>query len=369
MPFMQHHSPETDRPAGSVRAAAISGLIVLALAGCQPEQPPADESAPVGQAVRVAEVESNRAPTRLRLPGVTRAVDRADLAFLLSGQLAERLVRRGETVTVGQPLAVLTNPQLMPGVATAEARVRELREQLDQLERDTQRLDNLHQRGLVATEELDRVRARRNAAREALDQARAGLEEARNQLAEATLRAPFDGRIVDLPVEVGEFVSAGRPAVVLGAPERLEVAISLTAAQADAIEPGDRVAVRRLDGGGQVTGTVREVGLAAPANPARAVIDLPADEPGWAPGQSVHVALSFSGGQALQVPLDALIDSGSGLPQVFRVRDGRAEAVTVIPGRLDAGHVAVDGELEVGDRVVVGGQGQLLDGERVRVLE
>jgi multidrug efflux system membrane fusion protein len=317
----------------------------------------------------VAEVGNGRPPVRLRLPGVARAVERAELAFLHAGQLAERRVRRGERVSAGQALAILHNPSLMPGVAAAEARVRELDEQLERLEREAERLTDLHERGLISTDELDRVTAQRNAARQARNQAEASLTEAREQLAEATLRAPFDGQVVDLPVEPGQFVAAGRPVVMLSAPERLEIAVDLSARQSRRIEVGDSAVVRSLDTGQRLTGTVTERGLAEPGRAAPAVIALPeAAWPEWTPGQAVHVELAWSGEAQMSVPLDALIDTGDGLPHVFRVVADQVELVSVIPGALDGGRVRVDGELEAGDEVVVAGHGQLLDGENVRVL-
>lgn len=369
-------TPKTDRSAGLRPVAgrlAAGGLVALAalvgLAGCGEAPTPTAPTAESGQPVRVATVATDAPPTRLRLPGVTRAFERADLAFLHAGHLAERHVRRGEAVQADQALAVLQNPSLMPGVAAAQARVHELDERLGQLQRETRRLENLHERGLVATEELDAVRSRRNAAQQARVRASAELDEARDQLEEATLTAPFAGRVVDLPVEPGQFVSAGQTVVTLSAPDRLEVVVDLAARQAGGPAPGDEARVRRLDGGQQLTGTLREIGLPAPGRPARAVIDLPdtaaAD---WLPGQAVHVELAWSSEPALLVPLDALIDTGDGLPHVFRLREGRADLVSVIPGGLDGGRVRVSAQLDAGDEVIVAGHGQLLDGERVRVL-
>lgn len=368
-------APLTDRPASLPAAARRIGAAVALLAllagtiACSGEpaaQAPAPES---GQPVRVAAVSDGKPPVRLRLPGVTRAVERADLAFLHSGQLAERLVRRGEEVTVGQPLAILHNPTLMPGVSAAEARVRELDAQFERLERETQRLSDLHERGLVSTDELDRVQAQRNATRQARSQAQASLDEARDQLAEATIRAPFSGRVVALPVEPGQYVAPGQPVISISAPEHLEVAVDLSARQARLLAAGEPATVRRLEGGPRLGGEIREIGLPEPGKPATAVIDIHESAwPDWAPGQAVHVELSWSGGKRLSVPLDALIDTGDGLPHVFRLRDGHAELMSVVPGELDAGRVRIDAELEPGDEVIVAGHGQLLDGERVRVL-
>jgi len=367
--------PITDRPASLRRAlrliSPVLGLLALALGATACSNGPEAEGEPPapGQPVRVAVVDDAQPPARLRLPGVTRAVERADLAFLHSGQLAERPVARGERVEAGQALAVLHNPALMPGVSGAEARVRELDEQFERLERETERLANLHERGLIATDELDRVRAERNATRQSRSQAQASLEEAREQLAEATIRAPFAGRVAALPVEVGQFVSPGRTVVSLSAPERLEIAVDLSARQARTLAEGDSATIRRLEGGQRANGVIREIGLSAPGQPATAVLELNGAEwPEWAPGQAVHVELAWTSEDRLSVPLDALIDTGDGLPHVFRVRDGHAELLSIIPGELDGGRVRVSGELEPGNEVIIAGHGQLLDGEKVRVL-
>jgi RND family efflux transporter MFP subunit len=366
------NAPTTDRPT-SLPSRALRALVLavtaLALAGCSDDPAPPADADELGKPVRVATVSTNGAEVRLRLPGVVRAVDRADLAFLHAGHLAERRVRRGEAVSEGQALAILHNPALMPGVAAAEARVRELDEQFERLERETERLKNLHERGLISTDELDRVTAQRNAARQGRNQARASLSEAREQLAEATLRAPFDGRIVALPVEPGQFVSPGQTVIALSAPERLEVALALSSRQARRFGPGDEVSVRSLDTNRRLSGTLREAGLPEPGRPANAIIELPQTAGAeWSPGQSVHVDLAWSGGNVMSVPLDALIDTGDGLPHVFRLADEHAILVSVTPGALDRGRVRIEGALEAGDRVVVAGHGQLLDGERVRVL-
>jgi HlyD family secretion protein len=53
------------------------------------------------------------------------------------------------------------------------------------------------------------------AAQAQLDEAKAMLDAAKAQLAQATLRAPFSGTIVSVPVEVGEVVAPSVPALIL----------------------------------------------------------------------------------------------------------------------------------------------------------
>ena len=364
-------TPATDRPASSWANALVFGaLLALATTACQrnpePEAPP---GGPQVQPVRVALVESGSNATSLRLPGVTRAVDRADLAFLHGGHLAERLVKRGQHVNTGDALAILHNPALMPGVTSAEARVREIDRQLEQLDRETQRLENLHERGLVATDDLDRTRSRRDALVESRQAAESALGEAREQLEEGTLRSPFAGQVVEFMAEPGQHVAAGQPILSMVAPDRLEVAVSVPTRQAQQLTTGQAVTVRQVDGTSFINGEITEIGPAGTGHPSRVIVTLPTDlTPRWLTGQSVHVDIGLAGVPALTVPMAAVIRPAAGSPRVFRVRDGVAERIEVAPGTLRDGRITVNGELTADNEIVVAGHGRLLDGDVVRVL-
>jgi RND family efflux transporter MFP subunit len=343
-------------------------LAVLLLAGCEarsgPGEPPVVERR---SPVRVVEVGLSAPSRELRLPGLVRAAQRSEPAFLHAGYLAERFVARGDRVTAGQRLASLQNPALAPSLAAAEARVREQDERLLQLEADYQRARELHERGLGSAELLDRTLAQRNATREARAQALAGVTEARDQLADAVLRAPFDAIVSDLLVEPGDFVGPGQPILVLSGADGLEVELQLPEGVAPQLAPGDPVEVRAVATGRRAAGRIRELGLARAGRPAPAVIALQ-DADDWEPGLSVHVVLSHAAVAAMTVPLGAIMDPGAGQTRIYRVIDGRAVLTPVVVGRLVGTHVEITGELAAGDRVVVAGHQQLLDGEAVRVL-
>ena len=365
-------TPITDRPASSVLFSLIAGLVLLLGApACDRNEQPTDiDTASAAQPVRTALVEAGHSEYTSRHPGVTRAVERAELAFLHGGQLAQRLVQRGQSVTVGDALAILHNPALMPGVSSAEARVREIDRQLEQLSRETERLENLHERGLVSTDELDRTRSRRDALKESRQAAIAVLNEAREQLEEGTLRAPFSGNVVEVHAEPGQYVGPGQAILTLVAPDRLEVAISVPVSQARLLESGGTAWVRQVDASAAIKAEITEIGLGEPGRTPGVIVTLPTDRQGhWSTGQAVQVELSINSADMLMVPLAAVISPAHGMPRVFRVRDGIVELLAVNPGVLRNGKVAIDGDLEAGDEVVVAGHGRLLDGERVRILK
>lgn len=347
----------------------VPAVVLLMLAACDGLPSPEDAPRVVEHVmpVRVAEVEFSADAREIRLPGVVRAVQRVEPAFLQAGHLAERFVARGERVTAGQRLASLENPVLGPTVTAAEARVRELDERLRQLDADHERARELHRQGLASAELLDRTLAERNATREARVQARAGVTEARGQLAVAVLRAPFDAIVSDLLVEPGDFVHAGQPVLALAGGGGLEVEVHLPEDVARRLAPGAAVEVRAVHTGRRVAGRIREVGQARQGRPASAIATLE-EAPDWEPGVSVHVAVEPAGESALTVPLGAIVDPGTGQTRVFLVVNDRAVLVPVTVGRLVGARVTVAGELAAGDRVVTAGHQQLLDGEAVRIL-
>lgn len=366
------NGPLTDRSASPVRS--WSALLLVALAapalsacgdtGAGPDPATASHARPV----QVAVAREQTLGQSLRLPGSLRSAQRARPAFLHAGYIAERTVALGSRVSTGEILATLHNPALQPGVLAAEAGVREAQEQLAQLERDTERLVELRARSLVSEDELERTRSRRDSAREVLASAQARLAEAREQFAEASLRAPFSGVVMDVHVEAGDFVSAGQPVLELADTSRLELRIELPAARAAAMGIGDAVDILRSRDGAQRPGRVREIGGALPGRTQPVIIELDPTDETWLPGEAVYAVINASTAPAVFVPLAAIVNPGTGTSRVYRVNDDRAEAIEIRSGLLVDGWVAVDGPLREGDQVVIAGQATLLDGEAVSIL-
>ena len=360
--------PKTDRSAGSFHRVVVALFAALVLAGCRDAPPPAEPEGPPPRPVRTEPVIELPAQDIVRFPGVIRATERASLAFLQSGYLAERRVERGDRVVAGQLLAVLHNPALQPGVAAARGAVAEAEARRNQLQRDTERLQRLVERELVAADELEQVRAQRDAAAATLDQARARLDEAVAQLEEAGLRAPFAGRVSELHLEPGDFAAAGQPVLDLADADALEIEIRLPAHRVAALREPSGLPVRRVVDGRRFPARRVAVGQAAPGRTAPAVLALEAED-GPAPGDAVDVELVFDAPAGFGVPLSAILNPGTRVSRVVRVRNDRAEHVAVQVGRLQGRHATVFGDLAAGDRVIVSGHAQLLDGEPVRVLD
>ncbi|MCP1728333.1 RND family efflux transporter MFP subunit [Natronospira proteinivora] len=331
-----------------------------------------DKEVDARPAVRLATVRDAPALEWQRFPGVLRARERSQPAFLHPGTLAERPVAEGDRVQQGEILASLHNPSLAPKAAAAQGRVEELKANIRQYQQELTRAQALRERDLISQEEVDRLQARLDATREARKQAQANLTEAREQLAELQLRAPFEGEVIEVLAEAGDFVSAGQPIVRLAGLGELEVEIRLPATLAKEVDGDTVVRLSRPLQGGQFEARLKRLGHGG-RDMAVAVVTLPRDND-LAPGQVVHVHFGRQHSGAVQVPLTAVLDPGGHQPSVYRVVESNneqsltVERVQIAPGRFRGDWVDVHEGLTIGDRVVIAGQGRLVNGGSVRVL-
>lgn len=316
--------------------------------------------------VRTAPVEPSPSHRTIDLHGLTRAADRAQLGFTQPGRLARRPATEGDRVERGDALAVLDDAPLRAQLAAAEAQVTGLEVRLDQLQVELDRAERLVEQDALPSQKRDEARSSADALTASLSAARAGRDEAARQVREATLRAPFDGLVMATLASPGEVVGAGTPVLILQG-QGGEVVVEVPQALYSSIEPGAPARVRLVALDRELAGTVRSVGR-SPAGPGRLFAVVVALEQQVDPGLSAVVELQIPLEPGLAVPLRAIADPTGGRPVVWTVRDGVAREVGVQTGALVDRLVSVDGDLDLGDAVVVAGLVALADGAEVEVV-
>jgi Putative peptidoglycan binding domain len=183
------------------------------------------------------------------------------------------------------------------------------------------------------------------------------------------------GQAVFLPQSVridkvtGELGGSAQPGgqVLDATSGTLEVQVALDPSQQDEVKTGDRAQIT-LPGNTSVTGKVDRIGKVAQVpdgqNTGAGAATIPAyiglDDPDPARGLDqapVQVNITTKGVEsAMSVPVTAIVGQSGGGFAVEVVRaDGRRELVAVKLGLFDTagGRVQVEGDLRVGDRVVV----------------
>ena len=322
---------------------------------------------PVSRVVVVTEAEAGPLVREHRYGGVVQAAQRADLTFTLSGRVEQRPAEIGATVKRGAILAVLDRRPLRNALSAARARRTTLTTQLEQSGRDAKRAERLRSANAIGAEELEKTVAGRDTLSAQLAAANAEVAEASRLLGEATLRAPFEGTVIDVRVEPGEFAQAGRPAILLSGEKLAEVEVEVPESLRSIVSVGESAAIRfPLAGGTEVTGTILRVGRAAAGagRLIKVVVALPKDS-GAAPGATAEVVLKTTSRAALTVPIAAIVDPSGSRPAIFRVNEGIATLVSLELGDIYGDKVVVRSGIAAGDHVVTAGHANLISGEQV----
>ena len=339
-------------------------VLCLALAG------PALAADPEPRPVRVQTVTLTPEQRVLELSGSVQARTLATLAFRVGGKITSRPVEVGDVVHAGQLLARLDPQDLQLQLQAAASAVTAAEADAVQARAELARYQSLGSRSpAYLASEYDRRVAASRMADARLTQAARQYALARDQAAYGSLTADADGVITSLPVQVGQVVSAGEPAVTLAHSDQVEVSVDVPENRLAEVRATQMVTISLWAAPGQtLAGRVREVGaLADPATRTFTVkvtvLDAP---PGLlALGMTANVLFTVPAGSAIAlIPASAITDQ-DGHPAVWVLdpaqgtpKPAERRPVTIAGYRED-GEVAVSEGLKAGDQVVTAGAASL----------
>lgn len=349
----------------------LSMSIALLAAGCQRAEPPGTSAMP--PVVSTAPVEP-QASAGLGLSGTVRARVEAPLAFQVGGRIAARRVDAGQTVQAGQVLFELDPSDLEQAVRAAEADTAAAEAALRTAQADLERVRTLAAQGFVSTQATDRAQLAVREATSRRDAAQARLAQVRNGRAYAQLRAPAAGVVTDVSAQPGQVVAAGQPVATLAQAGAREVEVFfpdtvLPPATGQILLPDGRtVALALREAAPMVDALARtrraryRADALPPELPLGAVVSTLFTLPSQ-PHAIVDAGASPVG--IWRVPVGALDERAEG-PRLWRVRDGRLQALPVRVLRVDDRHAVVAAALQTGERVVALGTHLLQEGMAVQ---
>jgi membrane fusion protein, multidrug efflux system len=239
---------------GSPCAIVLAALAVLTPnSGCRREAsaegPEHTESAGAGapKRVRCAPLEARTVRAQVVLHGTVAPLpDRdAQIAPQVAGRIVEVLVREGDRVTRGQPLARIEDAALADQAKQAGAQVTKAAAETNLARTTRDRVARVVDRGIAARQELDDAQARLATAQAGETEARAAAGIASRQLERATVRSPLGGVVLKLFRKTGELVDGtpATPVLEVGDPTHLELVATATAADLVRVHARDPAAV------------------------------------------------------------------------------------------------------------------------------
>lgn len=307
---------------------------------------------------------------QLSAVGTLQAQSEAEVASEVDGTVTGIAFEEGSRVPAGKVLVQLDASKLRAALHAAEATAVQARTQADNLELQVERNRGLLAQGAISKQAFDDLQASYRSARAQLDQAEANAALSRQQLADATIRAPFAGRVGERTFDVGDYVRKGDPLFSVTDDDTLQVRFTVPEGYAGRLHPGSTMQVkvpnvpdRWFDG---------EVYFVSPTvDPLNRTVTLKAGVPNpdgkLRSGSSADVRLVLERrAGAIVIPEAAIVPSDQ-LMLVFLVRDGRARRTPVQVGARTEGRVEILSGVSAGDTVVTAGQQRLEDGTPVTV--
>jgi RND family efflux transporter MFP subunit len=395
-----------------VVALAVTAA-TLASGGCDNGRPAgatAPSEADTPRKVRLIPAAAGTLPVTVTATGTLAAEDQVVLNTKVAGRLTELPVDLGSVVTAGDVIAVLDRTdfelrveQARTALAQARARlglpaedagdalkpgdaslVRQAKAVLEQQRLNRGRMVELHRDGIVAKSELDTAEADYRVAEarynEALEEVRSRaalvaerrtqLRIAEQQLADATLRAPFDGAVRERHLSVGGYLDVGAAVVTIVKMHPLRLRLAVPERAATRVGVGQTVDVR-VEGEQQVArGTVARVSPAVDEATRTVMIEaeVPNTQNELRPGAFATGEIVIDpDAPAILVPFSAVV-TFAGVSKVLGVADGRVvekrvrlgrragDTVEVLDGVASGEPLIVEpGNLTTGQAIVAGG--------------
>jgi RND family efflux transporter MFP subunit len=307
------------------------------------------------QTVVVKAAEEGKINDSLRAIGDGDAARSVAVTPLVSGQIAELMIKSGQRVKAGDVIATLDDD--VEKIATQTAKVA--------LQAATNKL--------TRNEDLKKIisQAEYQDTQTAVETARLVASAAELALERRIVRAPIDGIAGIVNVEVGDYVTVSTPLVTLDDRSKLLVDFWVPERFTGLVKEGQEVAARPIarpgkSFPGKIAAIDNRIDPASRTLHVRAEIENQGDE--LRAGQSFEVVVNLPGDMWPSVsPLAIQWDSTGSY--VWRVNaDKKVERVSAAIIQRNQDDVLVDGGVKPGDQIVIEGLQQLKPGATVKIF-
>ncbi|RWL18478.1 MULTISPECIES: efflux RND transporter periplasmic adaptor subunit [Mesorhizobium] len=292
----------------------------------------------------------------IRISGLTEADKRAVLATRVAGVIDKLPVKQGQRVKTGDLVLMLAAEEKLSAVSNAKQLLVQRQAELDAALR-------LAKTGNLPKLQLDTARSNLTSAQALLETAQAELD--RNEV-----KAPFDGVIDRVPVELGSSVMQGGEVATILSLDPVIARGEVSERDLGYLKIGDKANVR-LVSGQNVEGTVRYISRDASSatRTFRVEIAIPNPEGTIPAGMTAEIALSAQPTDAVILPRSVVTLGDKGDLGIRAV--DKDDKVVFFPIDLvdDTPTGLVLGGIRADARIIVAGQELVKEGEVVKPVE
>jgi RND family efflux transporter MFP subunit len=382
--------------------------VVLSFAGCRADKEGANVDAASMSSARVAAAQRGDISRVLTLAGQFQPYQVVDVHPKVSGYMGRINVDIGDVVHQGQTLAVLQVPELKAQLQSATFSMEQSKEEITRAQHEIDRAnatysalhaqsDRLKQAaaarpGLIAQQELDNAQAQDLSAQAQVDAAKAAMAAARQHMGAATadqqsvealenytnVTAPIAGVVIWRYADTGALIQGGTgsndqalPIVRLSQSSLLRLRVPIPENDVQYIHAGDQLQVRvdavNRSFTGKIVRFTRNVNF--DTRTMETEIDVENKDLSIAPGMYANTLLELEiHKNVVTVPVEALVLSDRRQTVYVLDDSNRIRIRNVQVGMRGEKLAEIVNGINPGDRVVLGGQENYRDGQKVNPL-
>jgi HlyD family secretion protein len=288
------------------------------------------------------------------------------------GKIIERLpVEKGDLVKRGSLIATLENKTIKAQIEEAEAALELAKTNLEVIEKDYIRLENLYKEKALARQKLDHIKAERKSAKARIKRANAVLDQLEILYKNHRIYAPVSGYVSARYVDRGNMSSVAQPIIRISSEKRVKVITTVTEKDFPHVRKGMECEIAVDAFPDKVfRGNVAIINptLDPATRTGEIEIHISNNRKLLRSGMFAHVKLYLGEKSALVVERDVLNKlPGTGNYYVYVVRKDKVVLKNVKIGLAQGNYVEITKGFTEGEQVVIKGQNRLRDGVLVTV--
>ena len=284
-------------------------------------------------------------------PGKLLPAQQSNLAFEIPGKINIINVDIGDAVKKGQILAELDNRE---AIAQLKAKAK-----YDLALQILNRYKDLRSEGHISIQDLDNANSEELIAKSQYEFYKVKLEQTK-------LIAPFDGVIQNRYLDTGSVISGGIPIIEILGSKNVEAHISIPLKFIDKLNIGDSYDFKIGDK--RPTGVLARLAPMTPGGSDNRLAIFNFDT-FFYPGSIAELKLSLNiEGRGTWVPIKSLSQSEQGIWAIYTVNDKKVVVRDLVEILYFEGEYAfVNGTLNDGDLVVLGGAQKIIEGKSLNI--
>jgi membrane fusion protein, multidrug efflux system len=350
----------------------VAPLVLLAiLAACR--KPAGDESGAIARpdapiSVQTTPVAERPIPEYLVLTGTLRAMQESEVAADAAGKVTQTFVERGQHVKRGDIVATLDSRGASITATAMMAQSNLARAQVDQAQKECDRVKSLKESGAISQAEFERVTSQCQTTQFSAAAAAAQQQNAQKIVGDAIIRAPFEGVVGERFVSVGQYVQPSTRVLSLYAPDPLRLELTVPEANVSGLAAEMPVEFTvATHGDKKFTGAVKLISPNVRPQTRDLVIEAfcPNADGRLRPGMFAVARLAVGEKPMVSVP-EASLKKDATSERVFVVHEKRIQERIVQTAGERGGNVGIVAGVKVGENVVVNPGADVRDGAPVK---